>query len=152
MISCYLGVAILLVGWIKLLTIDSGLPKMPESPNVWLSAIFVAVLGVVQQFCIIGKHWIKQSCFYMLCSRWHFLVTAAVKKGSPVQVSMIRTLQIALGFALQSQSEDIIAIYPICGAALIVTTAFLMMAERRITSELKSAFNRCCRKGKNQAI
>ena len=31
-------------------------PKLPQKPLAWIGAIFVACLGILQQFCLIGKY------------------------------------------------------------------------------------------------
>ena len=43
-------------GWIQLLAVDSSLPKMPSDPKIWAIAVLVAIFGVIQQYCLIGKH------------------------------------------------------------------------------------------------
>ena len=31
-------------------------PKLPQKPLPWIGAIFVACLGILQQFCLIGNY------------------------------------------------------------------------------------------------
>ena len=65
-ISCYLGIAILIVGWIKILAIESGLPKIPTEPRIWLISLLIGILGVAQQFCLICKFDFSLFCFIKL--------------------------------------------------------------------------------------
>ena len=70
-------------------------------------------------------------------------IAAAVKKGSPVQVAMIRTSGTMLSFVLQTQSdEEPSSIFSILGAVIISATAVMMTMETRISKSLKS----CCSK------
>ena len=70
------------------------------------------------------------------------LITAAVSKGSPVQVAMIRTIGIVVSFALQTQNNEASpTTYAYYGAAVIAGTAFLMTFETKIDQIFESCSN-----------
>jgi hypothetical protein len=70
------------------------------------------------------------------------LIIAAVSKGSPVQVAMIRTIGIVFSFVLQTQNNEASpTMYAYCGAAVIAGTAFLMTFETKIDKILESCSN-----------
>ena len=75
---------------------------------------------------------------------YFILITAAVKKGSPVTVTMIRTTGIVFSFLLQTQNnEGLPSISSIFGAMVISGAVFLMTFETRINEKLESS--KCCR-------
>ena len=70
------------------------------------------------------------------------MITAAVSKGSPVQVAMIRTIGIVVSFALQTQNNEASpTMYAYYGAAVIAGTAFLMTFETKIDKIFESCSN-----------
>ena len=78
------------------------------------------------------------------------LITAAVKKGSPVQVSMIKTSGIVLSFILQTQNnEDLPSICSLFGAVVISGTALMATLENRINENLKTC-SKCCRSSQTE--
>ena len=88
----------------------------------------------------------KQSLHTMLSmsDTYFILITAAVKKGSPVTVTMIRTTGIVFSFLLQTQNnEGLPSISSIFGAMVISGAVSLMTFETRINEKLESS--KCCR-------
>lgn len=77
---------------------DGTAPKGPITPLPWIGAIFVAVLGIAQQFCLIGKT-LKSKA--KKNPSHDFLFLAALKSGSATKVAMIRSFQIVLSFIMQ---------------------------------------------------
>ena len=72
-------------------------------------------------------------------------IAAAVKKGSPVTVTMIRTTGIVFSFLLQTQNnEGLPSISSIFGAMVISGAVFLMTFETRINEKIESS--KCCRR------
>ena len=55
-IAFYLGFAIFFVGVLMSFAFEGTAPKLPQKPLPWIGAIFVACLGILQQFCLIGKY------------------------------------------------------------------------------------------------
>ena len=89
----------------------------------------------------------KQSLHTMLSmsDTYFILITAAVKKGSPVTVTMIRTTGIVFSFLLQTQNnEGLPSISSIFGAMVISGAVSLMTFETRINEKLESS--KCCRR------
>ena len=79
-----------------------------------------------------------------MSDNYFILITAAVKKGSPVTVTMIRTTGIVFSFLLQTQNnEGLPSISSIFGAMVISGAVFLMTFETRINEKLESS--KCCR-------
>ena len=67
------------------------------------------------------------------------LITAAVSKGSPVQVSMIRSIGVVFSFLLQTQNnEEPPTKYAIIGASIIGAIALLMTFETKINEIFES--------------
>lgn len=119
-ISFYYGVATVIVGLILIFVYNNDLPDWPSTPEIWMKVAMVALFGVIQQFFII----------------------AAVSKGSPVQVAMIRTIGIVFSFVLQTQNNEASpTMYAYGGAAVIAGTAFLMTFETKIDKILESYSN-----------
>jgi len=123
-ISFYYGMAILIVGVIQLIWVSfdepekDDLPILPLDPRIWVVVTIVGIFGVIQQLCVI----------------------AAVKKGSPVTVTMIRTTGIVFSFLLQTQNnEGLPSISSIFGAMVISGAVFLMTFETRINEKLESS-------------
>uniref|UniRef100_A0A0K2V7Z2 EamA domain-containing protein n=1 Tax=Lepeophtheirus salmonis TaxID=72036 RepID=A0A0K2V7Z2_LEPSM len=56
MIAFILGIAITIVGFFSIPFQDPSIPLLPTDGLVWGIAVVVAILGVLQQFCIIGKY------------------------------------------------------------------------------------------------
>ena len=76
---------------------------------------------------------------------YFILITAAVKKGSPVTVTMIRTTGIVFSFLLQTQNDEgLPSISAIFGAMVISGAVFLMTFETRINEKIESS--KCCRR------
>ena len=80
-----------------------------------------------------------------MSDNYFILITAAVKKGSPVTVTMIRTTGIVFSFLLQTQNDEgLPSISSIFGAMVISGAVFFMTFETRINEKLESS--KCCRR------
>ena len=42
---------------------DGDLPKLPLDPEIWVYVVAIGIFGVLQQFCLIGKQYLKFLCF-----------------------------------------------------------------------------------------
>ena len=91
-------------------------------------------------------YWSLEYYVYLCLIIMNFiLITAAVKKGSPVTVTMIRSTGIVFSFLLQTQNDEgLPSILSIFGAMVISGAVFLMTFETRINEKLESS--KCCRR------
>ena len=55
-ISYYIGISVLILGILLLWEFDGTAPKCPTDLRPWIIGSFVALLGVIQQLCLIGMY------------------------------------------------------------------------------------------------
>ena len=61
-ISYYIGIAVFILGILLVLNFEGSAPKFPNDFRPWIIGGFVALLGVIQQLCLIGmilNNWCK---------------------------------------------------------------------------------------------
>lgn len=90
-------------------------PFLPIYPGVWINAIFVGIMGSIQQFCII----------------------AALQKDKPSKVTMVRSLNILISFTIQSSTDAVPNPLEAIGALLVLVAITFVAFETPVTKALQ---------------
>merc|ERR1712037_1066001 len=104
----YLGLAAAICGTVGLVTLDK--PRLAVPAWEWILTILIGILGLVQQYCLV----------------W------AVQLESPARVTVVRSLQIILAYAVQVvMFGQVPLLTDILGALLVLAITF----EKQITEQ-----------------
>jgi len=107
----YIGVGIVVAGTAGLFSV--GRPRLDLPAWEWGLAVGIAVLGLVQQYCLIF----------------------AVTLESPARVTLVRQLQIIMAYGVQSVMFQLVPSYTdLMGAAIILLTVMATTFEHKLTS------------------
>jgi len=107
----YIGVGIVVAGTAGLFSV--GRPRLALPAWEWGLAVGIAVLGLVQQYCLIF----------------------AVTLESPARVTLVRQLQIIMAYGVQSVMFQLVPSYTdLMGAAIILLTVMATTFEHKLTS------------------
>jgi len=107
----YIGVGIVVAGTAGLFSV--GRPRLDLPAWEWGLAGGIAVLGLVQQYCLIF----------------------AVTLESPARVTLVRQLQIIMAYGVQSVMFQLVPSYTdLTGAAIILLTVMATTLEHKLTS------------------
>ncbi|TRY73428.1 hypothetical protein TCAL_07780 [Tigriopus californicus] len=90
-------------------------PLLPIHPGVWINAIFVGIMGSIQQFCII----------------------AALQKDKPSKVTMVRSLNILISFTIQSSTDAMPNPLEAIGALLVLVAITFVAFEAPVTKAMQ---------------
>jgi len=108
----YLGLAAAICGTVGLVTLDK--PRLAVPVWEWILTILIGILGLVQQYCLV----------------W------AVQLESPARVTVVRSLQIILAYAVQVVMFDQVPLLTdLIGAILVLATVIAITFEKQITEQ-----------------
>jgi len=106
----YLGLAAAICGTVGLVTLDK--PKLAVPAWEWILTILIGILGLVQQYCLV----------------W------AVQLESPSRVTVVRSLQIILAYAVQVvMFGQVPLLTDLVGALLVLATVIAITFEKQLT-------------------
>lgn len=106
----YLGLAAAFCGAAGLVTLDK--PKLAVPAWEWILTVLIGILGLVQQYCLV----------------W------AVQLESPARVTVVRSLQIILAYAVQVVMFDQVPLATdLVGALAVLATVIAITFEKQIT-------------------
>jgi len=106
----YLGLAAAFCGAVGLVTLDK--PKLAVPAWEWILTVLIGILGLVQQYCLV----------------W------AVQLESPARVTVVRSLQIILAYAVQVVMFDQVPLATdLVGALAVLATVIAITFEKQIT-------------------